>query len=77
MGLKKEDKIKLDFKKNNSKKLFYDVIYNPEKTNFLLEAEKSETVHKPGEGISQLDKFDAFETDFCNNHYKNYKWYEK
>tara|TARA_B100000579_G_scaffold64965_1_gene48281 strand:+ start:1180 stop:1962 length:783 start_codon:yes stop_codon:yes gene_type:complete len=48
LGLKKEDKIKLDFKKNNSKKLFYDVIYNPEKTNFLLEAEKSGNIIENG-----------------------------
>ena len=36
LGLKEEDKIELDFKKIGSGKLFYDVIYNPNKTNFLL-----------------------------------------
>jgi len=40
LGLKNEDKIKLDFSKIGPNKLFYDVIYNPNKTNFLLEAEK-------------------------------------
>tara|TARA_B100000686_G_scaffold53045_1_gene57096 strand:+ start:3047 stop:3829 length:783 start_codon:yes stop_codon:yes gene_type:complete len=40
LGLKKDDKIKLDFDKIRSGKLFYDVIYNPEKTNFLLKAEQ-------------------------------------
>jgi len=41
LGLKKEDKIELDFSKIGSDKLFYDVIYNPNKTNFLLKGEES------------------------------------
>tara|TARA_B100000315_G_C14445093_1_gene526451 strand:- start:123 stop:905 length:783 start_codon:yes stop_codon:yes gene_type:complete len=41
LGLKNEDQIKLDFSKTESNKLFYDVIYNPNKTNFLLEGKKS------------------------------------
>ena len=40
LGLKNEDKINLDFSKIEPSKLFYDVIYNPSKTNFLLEAER-------------------------------------
>jgi len=40
LGLKKEDKIELDFSKIGSDKLFYDVIYNPSKTNFLLKGEE-------------------------------------
>ena len=40
LGLKKDDQIELDFSKFKSDKLFYDVIYNPSKTNFLLEGEK-------------------------------------
>ena len=40
LGLKSDDKIKLNYKKIGSNKLFYDVIYKSEKTNFLLEAEK-------------------------------------
>ena len=35
VGLKKDDKINLDFSKISKNKLFYDIIYNPEKTNFL------------------------------------------
>ena len=35
LGLKKDDKINLDFSKVGKKKLFYDLIYNPEETNFL------------------------------------------
>ena len=40
LGLKKEDKIKLNYSDMGSNKLFYDVIYNPKQTNFLLEASK-------------------------------------
>ena len=40
LGLKNEDQIKLNFSKIGSNKLFYDVIYNPNKTNFLLEGKK-------------------------------------
>jgi len=35
LGLKSDDRIKLDFSNSGEKKLFYDVIYNPRKTNFL------------------------------------------
>ena len=40
LGLKKDDQIKLDFSKVGSNKLFYDLIYNPNKTNFLLKGEE-------------------------------------
>ena len=40
LGLKKEDKISLDFSKIGKNKLFYDVIYNPKETNFLKEGKK-------------------------------------
>ena len=40
LGLKKEDQIGLDFSKIGKDKLFYDIIYNPGKTNFLRMAEK-------------------------------------
>jgi len=40
LGLKKNDQIELDFSKIKSGKLFYDVIYNPYKTNFLLKGEE-------------------------------------
>ena len=40
LGLNKKDKIKLDFDKIGSNKLFYDVIYNPSKTDFLSKGEK-------------------------------------
>ena len=35
IGLKKEDKINLDFSKIGPDKFFYDVIYNPQETDFL------------------------------------------
>ena len=40
LGLKKNDKIPINYDQIESGKFFYDVIYNPKKTNFLLEAEK-------------------------------------
>ena len=40
LGLKNNDHIKLDYSKIKSNKLFYDVIYNPGKTNFLLKGEE-------------------------------------
>jgi len=45
LGLKNNDKIELDYKKHKpkffgKKKLFYDVIYNPGKTNFLSKGEE-------------------------------------
>jgi shikimate dehydrogenase len=35
IGLNKNDEINLDFTKIGKNKLFYDVIYNPNETNFL------------------------------------------
>ena len=35
LGLKKEDKINLDFSLISKNRFFYDVIYNPRETNFL------------------------------------------
>ena len=40
LGLNVDDQINIDFEKIKPKKLFYDVIYNPEKTNFLLKGEE-------------------------------------
>ena len=40
LGLKSNDQIKLDFSKTGSDKLFYDVIYNPTRTNFLLKGKE-------------------------------------
>ena len=40
LGLKNNDQIQLDLSKVGKGKFFYDVIYNPIKTNFLLEGDK-------------------------------------
>jgi len=40
VGLKKEDRIILDFSSISKKSLFYDVIYNPKETNFLKTGKK-------------------------------------
>ena len=40
LGLKKEDKIDLDFSKVGKNKFFYDVIYRPNETNFLKVGKK-------------------------------------
>ena len=40
VGLKKEDKINLDFSNVGKNKFFYDIIYNPNETSFLKMAEK-------------------------------------
>jgi len=52
LGLKNNDKIELDYNKHKpkffgKKKLFYDVIYNPGKTNFLLKGKElgNETIN--------------------------------
>ncbi len=41
VGLKRSDSLRLNFKDFGKNKIFYDVIYNPSKTLFLLEAEKN------------------------------------
>ena len=40
LGLKNDDKIKLNYTDIGPNKLFYDVIYNPSKTNFLLKGKE-------------------------------------
>ena len=40
VGLKSDDLINIDYDKIGTNKFYYDVIYKPSKTNFLLEAEK-------------------------------------
>jgi shikimate dehydrogenase len=40
LGLKNNDKIKLNYTDIGTNKLFYDIIYNPSKTKFLLKAKQ-------------------------------------
>ena len=48
LGLKNDDEIKLDYSSLGPNKLFYDVIYNPSQTKFLLKAQ--ELGHKAENG---------------------------
>ena len=40
LGLKNDDQINLNFSKTGPNKLFYDLIYNPSKTKFLIKGEE-------------------------------------
>ena len=40
LGLKNDDEIKLDYAGVGTNKLFYDIIYNPNQTNFLKKAKQ-------------------------------------
>ena len=40
LGLKNDDEIKLNYTDIGSNKLFYDIIYNPNKTKFLSKAKQ-------------------------------------
>jgi len=42
LGLKKDDEIKLNYTDIGPNKLFYDIIYNPNKTKFLSKAKQSD-----------------------------------
>ncbi len=52
LGLKNSDKLNIDFSKVSKGKLFYDVIYNPPSTNFLIEA--NQAGHKIMNGLSMF-----------------------
>ena len=47
VGLNENDSLDLDFS-NIKNKLFYDVIYSPEKTKFLLDAENNQNMISNG-----------------------------
>ncbi len=40
LGLNEKDEIKINYSNLGPKKFFYDIIYNPKKTNFLTQAKK-------------------------------------
>ena len=48
LGLNPDDEINLDFSKINNGKFFYDVIYNPEETNFLKKAKTMGNITENG-----------------------------
>ncbi len=59
LGLNKES-INLDFSKFANNKLFYDVIYNPEETNFLKEGKKLGNRIENGKLMFIYQAFEAF-----------------
>jgi len=60
IGLKKEDKISLDFSSIGRNKLFYDVIYNPKETNFLKAGKKLGNIAVNGKLMFVYQAFIAF-----------------
>jgi len=56
----KNEFINLDFSKVGSNKLFYDVIYNPEETNFLKEGKKLKNKTENGKLMFIYQAFEAF-----------------
>ena len=61
LGLKENDKIPINYDQIGSGKFFYDVIYNPTKTNFLLEAQKRGNQVENGKMMFFYQAFLAFE----------------
>ena len=61
LGLKKEDKIDLNFDNLNGQKIFYDTIYNPPMTNFLKKAKEREHIIINGKLMLFLQAQKAFE----------------
>ncbi|MDC3037342.1 shikimate dehydrogenase [Candidatus Pelagibacter sp.] len=60
LGLKKDEKINLDFAKIGKNKLFYDVIYNPHETNFLSTGKKLGNISENGKLMFIYQAFSAF-----------------
>ena len=62
LGLKKEDKINLDFSSMGNNKFFYDVIYNPKETNFLKIGKKLGNKTENGKLMFVYQAYSAFNT---------------
>ena len=60
LGLKKEDKIDLDFSSTPKNKFFYDVIYNPIETNFLKIGKSLGNITLNGKLMFIYQAFSAF-----------------
>ena len=60
IGLKENEKIELDFS-NYKDKLFYDLIYNPSQTKFLLDAQKFKNIIKNGLEMFVYQAQESFE----------------
>ena len=62
LGLKKDDEIKLDYSAVGPNKLFFDVIYNPNETKFLLNAKKNGHQIENGKMMFIYQAHQAFST---------------
>ena len=60
LGLKQNDKIPINYDEMGPGKFFYDVIYNPKKTNFLLEGEKRDNQIENGKMMFAYQAQQAF-----------------
>ena len=60
IGLKKEDYINLDFSSVGKGKFFYDVIYNPNETNFLKSGKDNGNITLNGKMMFIYQAFSAF-----------------
>ena len=60
LGLKKEDKINIDFSSVGQNKLFYDIIYNPRETNFLSIGKKLGNITENGKLMFIYQAHSAF-----------------
>ena len=60
IGLNKEDRINLNFSNVENNKLFYDVIYNPEETEFLKTGKKLGNVTENGKMMFIYQAHQAF-----------------
>ena len=60
LGLNENDKISLDFSKVGKGKLFYDVIYRPEQTNFLKKGKELGNLTENGKLMFIYQALSAF-----------------
>ncbi len=60
LGLKENDEIKLNYKDLGTDKLFYDVIYNPKQTKFLIKAKEFKNQTENGKMMFIYQAHQAF-----------------
>jgi len=60
VGLEKGDQINLDLSKVGKDKLFYDIIYNPEETNFLKTGKEQDNTISNGKLMFVYQALSAF-----------------
>ena len=58
--IRNKESINLDFSQSGKNKLFYDVIYNPQETNFLREGKKLGNKTENGKLMFIYQAFEAF-----------------